>query len=189
MEPTHPAALSRRAALTGLGAGGLGLALAGRGQAAAGQESSAESNEGLVKQLYAAYNAGQWAALAAVVAADAVDHDAVPGQAPGLAGIKQQLQGFKAAFSGEVVIDELVSEGEWVTDRIHLDGTHTGPFFGIAATGKPVHIEAIEMWRTKEGKLVEGWHVENLLQVLVQIGAIPAPGGTPAAGAAASPPA
>jgi predicted ester cyclase len=181
--------LSRRGALARLGAAGAGLALAGRALPAAAQEPSAEANEGLVKQLYAAANAGTWDALAAVVATDAVDHDAVPGQAPGLAGITQRLMALKAAFAGDVVVDELVSEGEWVTDRVHLDGTHTGPFFGIAATGKPVHLEAIEMWKTREGKLVEGWHVETLLQVLVQIGAIPAPGVGPAASPAASPPA
>jgi predicted ester cyclase len=53
----------------------------------------------------------------------------------------------------------------------------SGDFFGVPATGKPVHIEAIEMWKTKDGKIVEGWHVENLLQALIQIGAIPAPHG------------
>ncbi len=48
-------------------------------------------------------------------------------------------------------------------------------------------LEAIEMWKTKDGKIVEGWHVENLLQVLIQLGAIPAPGTAPAANPDASP--
>jgi predicted ester cyclase len=176
---SHP--LSRRGALARVGAGAAALALAARAIPSAAQETSSETNEGIVRKLYAAYNAGAWEALAEVIAVDAVDHDAVPGQAPGLAGITQQLMVFKAAFSGEVMVDELVSETVWVTDRVHLDGTHTGDFFGIPATGKSVHIEAIEMWKTKDGKIVEGWHVENLLQALIQLGAIPAPDGAPAA--------
>ena len=180
--------LSRRGALARLGSGGVGLALAARVVPAAADEAG-ERNEAIIRQLYAAYNASTWDALAAVIAADVVDHDAAPGQAPGLVGFTESLVGFKAAFSGDVVIDELVSEGEWVTDRIHLDGTQTGDFFGVPATGKPVHIEAIEMWKTKDGKIVEGWHVKNLLQVLIQLGALPMPGGMPPASPEASPPA
>src|SRR5262249_20118738 len=120
-------------------------------------------------------------------ATDAVDHDAVPGQASGLEGVKQQLMGFKAAFTGGVVIDDLVAEGDLVTDRVHMDGTRTGDFFGVPASGKPVHTEAIEEWRSAGGRIVEGRHVETLLQVLSQIGAIPAPGGETAPSPAASP--
>jgi SnoaL-like polyketide cyclase len=87
----------------------------------------------------------------------------------------------------DVVIDDLVAEGDLVTDRVHLDGTQTGDFFGVPATGKPIHIEAIEEWRIADGKIVEGWHVENLLQVLIQVGAIPAPGAEAAPSPAASP--
>ncbi len=182
---SHP--LSRRGALARAGAAAAALAFAARAVPTAAQETSSETNEGIVRKLYAAYNAGAWEALAEVIAVDAVDHDAVPGQAPGLAGITQQLMPFKAAFSGEEVVDELVSETVWVTDRIHLDGTHTGDFFGIPATGKAVHIEAIEMWKTKDGKIVEGWRVENLLQALIQLWAIPAPGAASTASPAASP--
>ena len=66
-------------------------------------------------------------------------------------------------------------------------GPHVGDFFGVPATGKSVHYEAIEMWKTKDGKIVEGWHVENLLQVLIQIGAIPAPSSASKAYPTASP--
>lgn len=179
--------LSRRRALVRLGTGSLGAALAVRRHPSLARDETSESNEELVRRMYAAYNAADWTALDAVFAADVVDHDATPGQVPGLAGITQQLMAFKAAFAGEVVIDELVSEGVWVTDRIHLDGTHVGAFFGIPATGRPVQIEGIEMWQIRDGTIAAGWHVENLLQVLIQIGAIAAPGGAPLASPAASP--
>ncbi|MEA2524313.1 MAG: hypothetical protein QOF73_1540 [Thermomicrobiales bacterium] len=47
MDTTRPAALSRRAALTGLGAGGLGLALAARAFGAAAQDSTPPAETGI----------------------------------------------------------------------------------------------------------------------------------------------
>lgn len=162
-----------------------GLLLAGPSDARG--QGSLEANKDVLRQLYDAYNAGNWAALDTMIAADAVDHDATPGQAPGRAGVIQQLMGFRAAFKGDVVIDDLVAEGDLVADRVHLDGTQTGAFFGVPATGKPVHIEANEIWRITDGKIVEGWHVENLLQVLIQLGAVPSPNGPAATPMAATP--
>lgn len=154
----------------------LGAMAAGAPTTAFAQD-SAEANEDLVRQLYDAYNGDDLDALDTIVAPDIVDHNAAPGQAPGLEGVKQALAGFRAAFSGDVMIDDLIASGDEVADRIHVDGTHTGAFFGIPATGKPVHIEAIEIWRIQDGQIVEGWHIENILQLLIQVGAVPSPGG------------
>jgi steroid delta-isomerase-like uncharacterized protein len=159
-----------------------------RAQDASPAAGSLEANKQVVRGLYDAYNAQHWDALDTLIAADAVDHNAVPGQAPGLAGVKQQLMGFAAAFPGSVTIDDLVAQGDLVSDRIHLDGVNSGSFFGIPATGKTVRIDAVEIWRVKDGKIVEGWHVENIFGLLVQLGVMPAIGGsgTPAAGATES---
>ena len=154
----------------------LGMLAMGAPATAFAQDST-EASKDLVRQLYAAYNADDLAALDAILAPDIVDHNASPGQAPGLEGVKQSLAAFRSAFTGHVVIDDLIASGDEVADRIHVDGTHTGAFFGIPATGKPVHIEAIEIWGIQDGKIVEGWHIENILQLLIQIGAVPSPGG------------
>src|SRR5690349_11769891 len=42
-----------------------------------------DANKAIIRQLYAAYNRGDWAALDPIVAADIVDHDPSPGQVPG----------------------------------------------------------------------------------------------------------
>lgn len=164
-----------------------GFIIAGASPVPAAQNQIKVSKDA-VRALYTAYNANDWSALDGIVAADAVDHDASPGQAPGREGIVQVLQGFRAAFSGDVVIDDLVGAGDKVADRIHLDGTQTGTFFGIPATGKPVHIEAIEIWRVRDGQIIEGWHVENILQLLIQLGAVPSPAGPSVTPAMVTPP-
>jgi steroid delta-isomerase-like uncharacterized protein len=163
----------------------LSLCLAGLWPATArGAAATPESNKDVIRKLYAAYNAGDWAALDAIIASDAIDHDATPGQAPGRAGIVEALKSFRAAFADPVVIDQLVASGNEVADRLHLDSTQTGAFFGLPPSDKPVHIEAIEIWQIENGQVVEGWHIENILQLLIQIGAVPSPsgrGGTPMA--------
>ena len=76
METTRPAALSRRAALTGFGAGGLGLALAARAFGAAAQEASPVASAGAVPPELQEWVAGWEAAdpdrIAGAYAEDAV---------------------------------------------------------------------------------------------------------------------
>jgi steroid delta-isomerase-like uncharacterized protein len=141
----------------------------------------------VIRQLYAAYNAGDWAALDPIIASDVVDHNPAPGQTPGRAGVSRALQAFRSAITGPVVIEQLIASGDQVAGRITQDGRQTGAFFGVPATGKPVHIEAIEIWRIQHGQIVEGWHIENILQLLIQIGAVPSPSGRAATPVAATP--
>jgi steroid delta-isomerase-like uncharacterized protein len=150
-------------------------------------QGSAELNTAVIRQLYAAYNRGDWAALDPLLAEDVYDYDRAPGQAPGRAGVVQLLQAFHAAFTGPVVLDQLVTTGDEVADRLHLDGTQTGPFLGLPPSGKRVHLEAIEIWVIENGQAVSVWHVENILQLLIQLGAIPSPSGPAATPAAATP--
>ena len=42
----------------------------------------------------------------------------------------------------------------------------------MAATKKPFEFHAIDIWLVKDGKLAEVWHVEELLQMMMQIGAM-----------------
>jgi hypothetical protein len=62
-----------------------------------------------------------------------------------------------------------------VTDNKHwASDVVLGAFLGMAPTGKPVQMGAIDVWLVRDGKLAEAWHVEQLLQMMMQIGAMPA---------------
>lgn len=141
------------------------------------RQGDAAAAKDVIRQVYAAYNAGDWDALDGLIAADVVDHNAVPGQAPGLEGVKRALMAFRAGFTGDITVDDLIVEGDRVVDRIHFDALHTGEFAGRAPTNKHVSVEAIELWRIEGGKIVEGWHIENLFGLLTQIGVLPNVGG------------
>jgi steroid delta-isomerase-like uncharacterized protein len=117
-----------------------------------------EANKALVRHIYDAFNSGGVDLLDEVVAPNFHDHDPMPGQASGLPGLKQAVGLFRAAFpDGEMVIDDLVAEGDRVVARVRLQGTQSGEFFEMPASGRVVSAEGIEVFRISGGKVVEGW--------------------------------
>lgn len=54
-----------------------------------------------------------------------------------------------------VHIHAQVAEGDRVTTRKTITGTHTGPLLGIAPTGQPVAIDVQDMVRLRNGKYYE----------------------------------
>lgn len=136
----------------------------------------AEENKAIVRRFYELFNEGNLEGLGEVFAADAVDHDPLPGQAPGLEGVRQSLAPFLSGFPGiQITIEQMVVDGDKVADRIVAHGTHTGDFLDIPATGKPVTVKALNMYRIADGKIAEAWHIEDVFGLMVQLGVVPAP--------------
>jgi predicted ester cyclase len=71
----------------------------------------------------------------------------------------------------QVVIYDQVAEGDKVTTRKTITGTHTGELFGLAPTHKPVVIEVIDTLRLQDGKLQEHWGLTSLPTVLAELAA------------------
>jgi predicted ester cyclase len=93
-----------------------------------------------------------------VVAADYLDHAALPGQAPGLEGAKTKWAMYLAGIPDlRVTIEELVAEDDKVGVRRSYAGTHQGELLGIAPTGKQVRIGGISIFRLAGGKIAEQW--------------------------------
>jgi steroid delta-isomerase-like uncharacterized protein len=73
-----------------------------------------------------------------------------------------------------MTIEDCIAEGDKVTVRITVEGTHKGGELGIAPTGRKVRIEGIVVLRIANGQIVEGWNSWDQLGLLRQIGALPA---------------
>lgn len=106
-----------------------------------------------------------------LVAEDLVNHTAIPGVSPGPDGMVYFLQKvLKVAFPDlKVKIHDQVAEGDKVTTRKTLHCTHDGEFMGIAATGKKVQIEVIDIIRLRDGKYVEHWGISNIPSVIAEL--------------------
>lgn len=63
-------------------------------------------------------------------------------------------------------------EGDKVFTYAYWEATQTGEFMGIPATGKKVHVEYMDIWRVKDGKIVENWVVMDIMGLMVQLGVV-----------------
>jgi steroid delta-isomerase-like uncharacterized protein len=105
---------------------------------------------------------------------DVVEQVPMPGQGPGLDGLKDILRGMRAAFPDIVFsIEEQVSEGDKVASRFEWTGTHKGEFMGIPATGRPVRVWGMVIDRLVHGRIKDTRILMDTLGLMAQLGAIP----------------
>jgi len=138
---------------------------------------SVEANKAIVSKLFDAINADDIDGMLALATEDFVVHTQIPGIAPGRDWFRNLMETYFGAFSTQHVdVNAMVAEG----DRVVVYHTHHlvqgGPFAGMPPTGKPAVVEGLEMYRVVDGKIAEMWHHDDLLGLMVQLGAIPAPG-------------
>ena len=72
---------------------------------------------------------------------------------------------------------QAVAEGDLVACRVVAEGTHTGAPFppGIPASGTRLRWQECHVYRIADGRIAEHWGVNDMLAILVQLGAVPAP--------------
>ena len=70
-----------------------------------------------------------------------------------------------------VMINELIlCAANLVVARVTMKGTQTGPLFGMTATGKTYSTTATDIYRFKDGKVVERWGNSDGIGMLSQLG-------------------
>ncbi|TGM81515.1 ester cyclase [Leptospira mtsangambouensis] len=76
----------------------------------------------------------------------------------------------KPAFPDLTVeVFDQVAEGDKVTTRKAITGTHKGVLMGIAPTQKKIRIDVIDIVRLQEGKYIEHWGLNTLQTVLAEL--------------------
>ena len=92
-------------------------------------------------------------------------------------GHEEMAAMFWAAFPDiQQTVEETVAEGDKVAVRITLRATHTGNFMGTPPTGKQIAVSGMGIVHIVEGKVAELGETIDLIGLMEQIGAIPAPG-------------
>jgi predicted ester cyclase len=139
-----------------------------------------EANKALVERL----RVEMWdkrnpdAALSGMVAANLVNHAAIP-EAQGAEGLRTIHRKLLAAYP-DVTFKPLdvVAEGDRVVVRALMEATQTGTLEfkePIPATNKHVRIEMVHAYRIKDGKIVEMWMTMDRLDLMRQLGLAPHP--------------
>ena len=89
---------------------------------------------------------------------DFTDHSMPPGTPKGPGPVKAWLAGLKTAFPDlQVVIDDVVAEGDRVAVRATWAGTHSAEIFGVPATGRKVAFSGAVIWRISGDRIAERW--------------------------------
>lgn len=122
-------------------------------------------------QIERVWGRGEVDLVDAMYAPDVVDHMPVAGQPAGRAAMKDVVRAFRAALPDlRMDLHTVLACGDRGVDHWTLSGTHTGPLFGVAATGRRVVISGIDMVRVADGRITELWHVEEMAQLAAQLG-------------------
>lgn len=130
-----------------------------------GAEKQEAANKAVVQRFYTeVVDQKNQDALKEIFDAKMIAHDLDFGAHGGdLGGVLTGLPDVKTKISLWVIKDDLV------TAVVTFSGTHKGTLLGIAPTGKPVTFSLIDIWRVKNGKLVEIWHNVPNSDILAQI--------------------
>jgi predicted ester cyclase len=70
-------------------------------------------------------------------------------------------------------IDEMVVEPTKVAARFTMRGTHRGPFFGVAPTGRRITVQALNIYHLCHGQIVTEYGQPDMMALLQQIGGVP----------------
>ncbi len=73
----------------------------------------------------------------------------------------------------QMVVNQMVAEGDLVAVRWTAWGTNTQAGMGFPATGKKIRISGIAIFRFKAGKISEEWSAWDMLSALKQAGLFP----------------
>lgn len=104
-------------------------------------------------------------------------HGFPPMVSPDLPGIRQFYEALWNAFpDGRLVIEDSIAEGERLAARYSFAATHKAEFLGIPATGRRVSLKGMTFLRFGRGKCIERWNTLDGLDMLAQLGVMPAIG-------------
>jgi len=141
------------------------MTLPGQAQTASEQE----KNKAVARAFVEVMNQGKLENYSDLHTADFVGHGAERDftLAEDLAAAREERKAFPDL---QGTVNHIVAEGDLVMVHWTLRGTNTQPGMGLPATGKPIRISGMTLFRFKGGKISEEWNAWSMLSVLKQVG-------------------
>ena len=140
-----------------------------------GQGVMSTTNRALLRRFFEEiYNQGDLRVADEIVAVDFINHNPLPGEAPGREAFKAFVAYLRRAFADlQFTIEDQVAEDDKVVTRITISGVQEGEFAGIPPSGKLVSITAISIHRISNGQIEESWFNWDALGLVRQLGIPP----------------
>jgi steroid delta-isomerase-like uncharacterized protein len=129
-----------------------------------------DANKALTRQFLQRISAGDLSAVEELISDDYVEHEQLPGLAPGKAGVRQLFELFHSAFDqARVEVDDMIAEGDKVFVLARMTGTQRGEFMRIAPTGNTIDVSICDYFRVEAGALTEHWGVMDAAGMMQQL--------------------
>jgi len=132
-----------------------------------------EENKQVVRELYEeVFQKHRLDLVDQFIADDYVQHN------PDLPAGKKGFVEFHTVFFGAIpdafpAINQMVAEDDLVWVYNTITGTHTGPgFLDRSPTGNAIRYDVVDMFRLRDGKLVDHWDVADTRALFTQVGAV-----------------
>jgi predicted ester cyclase len=142
----------------------------------AGETVVESANMGALRRLVEqGFGQGDLDVVREIVAPDCVEHQfgMVPPNGDGTRNAVRFLKRLAPDF--DLVVEDMVEQGDKVWARLTGTGTHTGPGLG-EPTGRRWEITVIDIARFENGRIVEHWGVPDRFAQLAQLGLLPSAG-------------
>jgi predicted ester cyclase len=140
----------------------------------------AKANVATLKAYYVAMNGGDIAKAVTFYAPDTRNHGKVVGR-PGLTRVLTELRTLFPDYRHDLV--EITATEDVVVSRNRVSGTHSGlshipveggMLVGVPPTGRTFIVHHIHWWRFKDGLIVEHYACRDDLEMMQQLGLLPA---------------
>lgn len=93
---------------------------------------------------------------------------------PGYYETRQRIPALRAAFPDlRVTFEQQMAEGELVCTHAWFEGTHSGDWLGIPATGRTVRFQNVSIDRVVDGKVVQHNAESGWLSLLMALEVLP----------------
>jgi steroid delta-isomerase-like uncharacterized protein len=144
--------------------------------------STLDQNKEIVQRIFNEFwRAGNAGVLDQLLARDVTNHELSKEPVSGRNEYKEWATGFRNSTGTgfpdlDITMDALIAEGDLVAKRWTFRGTHSAEYMGIPASGKRVTMVGCTFYRIQGGQVRETWWSYDVLGMLQQLGAIPAPG-------------
>jgi steroid delta-isomerase-like uncharacterized protein len=121
------------------------------------------------------WSRGNLAVADEIIASEYVRHDpGDPFPARGPEDVKRIVTMLRSMLPDlRIEVEAIVAEGDIVVSRYTTTATDSRGYMGQPATGKTIRTSAIQMFKFRDGKIIESWAARDDLGTLRQLGHLP----------------
>jgi steroid delta-isomerase-like uncharacterized protein len=117
-----------------------------------------KNKDTVTKFIDALFTEGDLGAVDEYLAEEFVNHDPPLGVTADREGMRTAGALFRVAFPDwHSEMDIMVGEGDLVVEHFTASGTQQGELFGVPPSGRTASLPGINIWRVRDGRIVERW--------------------------------